>query len=194
MKRQVAGCAVILVTVTVASAMGDGWTNSKIPAPPRNVQIAADSRGLAAGDFDAVVAKGGPTRYYVWGHLHARHKGRTGSTRYSRVAVLVLGDDGYPYFIGDPTTLTVGGRLDAPDNNKHRYFSMKLTGESVEDIERAIANDVKFRVYAAAERNRSTIVDHLGKAGRKAIQEYLSGELDKDTLIKILKGKFRGPA
>ncbi len=187
--------AFMLGTAMPSSAvMADGWTSSKIPAPPKDSRVKRDHRGLAAGDFTVILAKGGPTGYYVWCHLHAHHKGRTGSTRYSNVTPMVLGDGGYPYFVGPKTTLTVGGVLDKPDNNKHKWGTWKLNREQASNLEDAINNRSGYQVHAAADRNRTTILQHAGDAVEKEIGRYMDGDISRQDLIRLLMAKATTPA
>lgn len=162
------------------------WRETELAVPPEGSRIDNNKESYAQGSFQVILSRGGPTGAYLWCHLHGRHEGREGSSKYT-VTPMVKDEDGYTYDFDDlkPQTLTIGSNPTKPAVDKHLYGQFKLTGEALE----AFKNGRTLKVFASGDRKRAGINDEL--AG--AFTEFLAGKLQKGDLLKKLNAGKKRP-
>lgn len=158
----------------------------KVPpaAPAQNDRISQEKKDFAQGDFEVIIARGGSTGVILWAHLHGRHKGRTGSSKYT-VAPLVRDNTNYYYYASDVQTLTIGSDPLKSSVDKHKIFCVELAGEALE----AHQNGIKLIGEPTGDRHRASLGDELGGA----FSNYLNGAISRDALLKKLNAGKRRP-
>ncbi|MDA2275118.1 hypothetical protein PDN39_27285 [Bacillus cereus] len=169
----------------------DDANSVKLPPPPEDYRVKEDNKNFATGNFEAILAKGGPTGAYLWSHLHGIHPDRVGESHYA-VVVLVRGVDGYTYMLSPAILTTVAGVLDKPERHRHCYLQFVLpNSQESEWLRFAIENDTEFILEIAGDRDRNdidwlttTLKDILTEALREILDAYIRGEAD---VLEVLR-------
>lgn len=156
----------------------------EIPAPPQNVRVAEATKHFAEGDFQAILAKGGPDEGFLWAHLHGIHNDRAGETKYT-VSVFVLDDSNYNYFLPVALETTVEGVLDKPERHRHCFAQFTPEGVYVDRLKKAFDKGIKLRIDISGDRDRNDIAWATEEI-KNALRKYYAGEISSIQALDIL--------